>query len=100
MMKILIMMIKMMMMVMMIVKSIFYFDISGAALNPVLNVNLGALGSGDYDADGLLDFGGGGSSVSAARNFFLYRQNTTLRFYDVSNGATFPAGPPPGFFKG
>ena len=77
----------------------FYFDISGVAFHDVQPLTSGALSVRDYDKDGLLDFLAGGSSPNGNR-IFLFRQNYSLSFYDVTNGVTFPGGAPTGFQDG
>src|SRR3989338_1674853 len=77
----------------------FYFDISKVALHPIHPLRNGAIGTGDYDKDGLMDFFSGGESAIGS-SAYLYRQNTSLTFYDVTNGVTFPGGLPAGFSAG
>ena len=97
---------KMMMMMMMMMMMIwmycsrYYFDVvSQAVLLPAYLRN-GGVGVGDFDGNGLADFMVGGLSSNSVVNFYLYKQNRSMIFCDITNGATFPTGVPLGFFAG
>src|SRR3989338_4353945 len=58
------------------------------------------MGIGDFNGDGLSDFMVGGISLLFGTNFFLFKQNSSLQFYDITNTGTFPEGLPLGFKMG
>ena len=78
----------------------FYFDVSQICLHPLNGLLSGGMAVGDFDVDGLSDFVVGGVSASNGTNFFLYKQNSSLQFFDITNTVTFPGGLPAGFYDG
>ena len=78
----------------------YYFDVTTQAVFPAAYLQKGGIGFGDFNGDGLADFMVGGETSSKLANFYLYKQNTSLVFCDITNGATFPSGVPLGFFNG
>src|SRR3989338_1446528 len=75
----------------------FLFDISSQSMFPLHFMRAGDLGGGDFNSDGLTDVLAGGDTNEKTFNLFLYRQNTSQAFYDITNTATFPEGVPLGF---
>src|SRR3989338_10836108 len=94
------MMMMMMMMTIWMYCSRYYFDVvSQAVLLPVY-LQTGGIGVGDFDGNGLDDFMVGWESSTKNVNFYLYKQNRSMIFCDITNGATFPTGVPVGFWFG
>src|SRR3989338_8765163 len=96
------MMMMMMMMIMMIwlYCSRYYFDVASQAVLLPVYLRDGGIGVGDFDGNGLDDFMVGGLSSNSFANFYLYKQNRSMIFCDITNGATFPTGVPAGFSYG
>ena len=78
----------------------FLFSITSQSLHPLQNLKFGGMGIGDFNGDGLSDFMVGGISLLFGTNFFLFKQNSSLQFYDITNTGTFPEGLPLGFKMG
>src|SRR3989338_9536127 len=78
----------------------YYFDVTSQAVFPPAYLYYGSVGLGDFNGDGLIDFLVGGSTSASSYNFYLFKQNRSLSFYDITNGATFPVGVPSGFSDG
>src|SRR3989338_8083489 len=78
----------------------YYFDVTSQAVFPAVYLRDCGIDFGDFNRDGLVDFMVGGWTFSKFANFYLYKQNTSLVFCDITNGATFPSGVPLGFFNG
>src|SRR3989338_5704261 len=93
--------IKMMMMMMIwMYCSRYYFDVASQAVLLPVYLQHGGIGVGVFDGNGLDDFMVGGKSSTKDVNFYLYKQNRSMIFCDITNGATFPTGVPRGFNAG
>src|SRR3989338_6298463 len=73
----------------------YYFDVTSQAVFPPAYLCYGSVGLGDFNGDGLTDFLVGGSTSASYYNFYLFKQNRSLSFYDITNGAPFRGGFPP-----
>ena len=78
----------------------FFIGITSQSFNVIHNMRYGEIVVGDMNADGLWDVMLSGQSSQLNFNFFLYKQNASLKFFDVTNGVTFPGGLPTGVIAG
>src|SRR3989338_3340399 len=78
----------------------FFIDVSKSALFPVRSLSSSRLAVGDLNADGWNDFVASGKSSTVNFNFFLFKQNASMVFSDITNTVTFVSGLPAGIFDG